>query len=350
MPKLMSGFSVYLSTFEQQKATLERSANRGSTVFLSLHISEEFGPDYRRKAEMVCHALRDWGYQVIADVSRKTMTAFEEPDLSLLAKHLGIWGLRVDYGLSDEEICTLASRLPVVLNASTTTPELAAKIAAAGPMVLAMHNFYPRPETGLDDAFFRASTRSLREAGLKVLTFIPGDEVLRGPLKLGLPTLERHRGLPPSVCLADFATHFEVDGVFVGDIGVSAREQERMRAFSEDGLLALPAALESGYAFLYEQIFTCRTDSPAWLVRFAESREYATIGTPVPPANCANRARGSLTLDNADYGRYSGEIQLTRKDFPADSRVNVIGKVPPAYLLLADCIQNGSRFLLRQED
>lgn len=349
MPKLVTGFSVYLTSFEQQKVMLERSAGSGAYVFLSLHISEEFGPDYCEKAEAVCHYLRDKSYKTIADVSRKTMNEFGESDLAALASRLGVWGLRVDYGLTDDEICALAARLPVVLNASTTTVESASRIAAAGETVMAMHNFYPRPETGLDDAFFRASTQALRGAGLKVLTFIPGDETLRGPLKLGLPTLERHRTLPPSACLADFAVNFEVDGVFVGDISVSEREQERMRVFSEEGFIQLPAKLDAAYESLYGQVFTCRADSPAWLVRFAESREYSTIGAPVPPANCASRTRGSITLDNADYGRYSGEIQLTRQDLPADARVNVIGSIPPEYLLLADCVGNGTRFMLTKD-
>lgn len=344
-----TGLSVYLSSFEGQREMLERWAGTGSQVFLSLHISEEFGPNYPSKAREVCLFLSQRGYRVIADISRRTMEVFGETDLAGLADALGVWALRVDYGLSDDEICTLARRLPVVLNASTTSAESARRIAAAGSTVMAMHNFYPRPETGLDDAFFRASTQSLRSAGLKVLTFIPGDEVLRGPLHLGLPTLERHRGLPPSVCLADFAAHFEVDGVFVGDIGVSAREQERMHVFSQEGIIQLPAALYGSYQRLYGQIFTCRADSPSPLVRFAESREYATMGPPVTPSNCVARERGSITLDNADYGRYSGELQLTRQDFPADPRVNVIGRVPQEYLLLADCIRNGTKFMLTND-
>ena len=349
MPNPATGLSVYLSSFDGQREMLERWSGTEYPVFLSLHISEEFGPDYPAKAREVCQFLSQRGYRVIADISRSTMEIFGETDLAHLAATLGVWALRVDYGLSDDEICTLARRLPVVLNASTTSVESASRIAAAGTTVMAMHNFYPRPETGLDDAFFRASTQRLRSAGLKVLTFIPGDEILRGPLHLGLPTLERHRGLPPSVCLADFAAHFEVDGVFVGDIGVSPRELERIDAFSREGIISLPASLFGPYQRLYGQVFTCRADSPSWLLRFAESREYSTMGPPVPPSNCVVRARGTITLDNADYGRYSGELQLTRQDFPADPRVNVIGKLRQEYLLLADCIRNGTKFMLSRD-
>ena len=62
------------------------------------------------------------------------------------------------------------------------------------------------------------------------------------------------------------------------------------------------------------------------------------------PENCAARPRGSVTIDNIGYGRYSGEVQLTCKDFPADEKVNVIGSVAPGYELLIDYIHRGTKF------
>ena len=50
------GYSVYLSTFDAQQPMLERSAGMDAPVFLSLHISEEFGPDYCTRAEAVVGA------------------------------------------------------------------------------------------------------------------------------------------------------------------------------------------------------------------------------------------------------------------------------------------------------
>lgn len=340
------GFSVYLSTFEGQRETLARWADRDAPVFLSLHISEEFGADYCSRAEQCCRWLHEAGFRVIADVSKKTMLQFGEPDLLRLAKRLPVWALRIDYGLTTDEILALARELPIVLNASTVSPADAAKIAAEGKLVMAMHNFYPRPETGLDDCLLRESTRALQAAGLKVLAFLPGDRALRGPLHLGLPTLERHRGLLPSACFADLALNFGMDGIFLADPGLSEAEQGRIDRFCREGVLSIPAVLRPGFEALYDRVFTCRVDSPRWLVRFAESRTYSCFGAPAAPENCVARARGTITMDNSLYGRYSGEIQLIRAPLPADGRVNVIGSVPADGLLLADCIRNGAAFTL----
>lgn len=340
------GFSVFLSSFERQRPMLERFAGTDARVFLSLHISEEFSPDYCAGAERICRWLSDAGFRVIADVSRKTVTQFGEPDLVRLAKRFGLWALRVDYGFTEEEIGALAREIPVVLNASTTAPESARRVADAGGLVLAMHNFYPRPETGLDDDCLLRSTRALQQAGLKVLAFLPGDEMLRGPVHEGLPTLERHRGLPPSACFADLSLRFGMDGVFAGDPGVSPRELARIRRFCQEGVLELPAKLDGAYQALYGRVFTSRPDSPARLVRFAESREYSCFGAHVEPGACPERTRGSITMDNDGYGRYSGEVQLIRESLPADPRVNVIGQVWEPYLLTADVLPNGGRFVL----
>ena len=344
MPEL--GRSAYLTSFESQRPALERGAGSASPLFLSLHISEEFSPDYCIRAEEICRWLREKGYRIIGDVSTKTVDQFGQPDLVGLAEAFGLWALRIDYGFSQAEIAALARRIPVVLNASTTSPDFAGELLRSGGLVMAMHNFYPRPETGLDDSFFRETTHALQAAGLRVLAFIPGDEELRGPLHLGLPTLERHRGLPPSVCFADLAVNFGIREIFVGDPGVSSRELQRIQRFCREGVLEIPALLEGEYTSLYGRVFTRRVDSPAGLIRFVESRTYSCFGGAVEPGKCEARRRGSVTLDNSRYGRYSGELQLTLRDLPADERVNVIGHVEERFLPLADCVQRGGSFAL----
>lgn len=340
------GYSLYLSTFAAQCQALRGLADSGAAVFLSLHISEEFDASFCARAEEACHTLADMGYRIIADVSTKTVARFGCESLTELAEKLRLWALRIDYGFSLSEIQAMAEKMPIVLNASTTTVDDARAIAAKGKSVMAMHNFYPRPETGLEEDYLRETTEALQNAGLKVLAFIPGDTRKRGPVFEGVPTLEAHRNILPSAAFADLTLNYGMEAVFVGDPGISQREIDRIDRFCREGILSIPCQIQEDWQHLYHQVFTCRMDSPKRIVRFQESRTYSCQGPATEPANCVPRIRGSLTIDNLRYGRYSGEIMLVRSDLPADDRVNVIGHVPENALLLLDLIGRGRKFTL----
>ena len=345
MPKTL-GFSLYLSTYEQQHDLLKLRAGTGAPIFLSLHISEEFDATYCQRAREICHSLAAFGFRTIADVSVKTLQQFGCGSLTELAAELKLWGLRIDYGFSPEEIGEMATRMPIVLNASTTSAADARRIAEKGQEVFALHNFYPRPETGLDEDYLMETTQKHRSAGLSVQCFIPGDTLLRGPLHEGLPTLEAHRHVLPSAAFVDMALRFGMEDIFLGDPGLSRKEQERIAHFCKTGVICVPAMLEEGWEHLYNRVFTCRIDSPRWLIRFQESRTYSCQGELVEPKNCTGRRRGTITVDNRNYGRYSGELMLIREDLPADHRVNVIGAVPENAWLLLDRIDRGAKFML----
>lgn len=340
------GYSLYLSTYAAQCSALRGQTGSGAPVFLSLHISEEFDDSFCRRAEEICRALADMGYRIIADVSTKTVAQFGCRDLTDLAKKLQLWALRIDYGFSRQEIEAMAEKMPIVLNASTTSVEDARAIAAKGGCVMAMHNFYPRPETGLDEDYLLETTRALQKAGLKVLAFIPGDIHKRGPVFEGLPTLEAHRNVLPSAAFVDLARNYGIEEIFVGDPGLSETEQKRILRFCQEEILSIPCEIHENWQHLYDQVFTCRMDSPKRLVRFQESRIYSCQGATTEACNCARRTVGSLTIDNIRYGRYSGEIMLIRSDLPADDRVNVIGHVPENALVLLNHIQRGGKFTL----
>ena len=340
------GFSLYLSTFEAQRSALQPWAGTGAPIFLSLHISEEFDATYCQRAREICHLLAVFGFRTIADVSVKTLQQFGCRSLPELARELKLWGLRIDYGFTPEEIGEMATQMPIVLNASTTSPADARRIAATGQEVFALHNFYPRPETGLDEELLMQTTQRLREAGLSVQAFIPGDTLLRGPLHEGLPTLESHRHVLPSAAFVDMALRFGMDDIFLADPGLSDKEQQRIAHFCKTGVICVPAQLDARWKHLYGKVFTCRIDSPRWLIRFQESRIYSCQGDIVEPHNCVERRRGVITVDNKNYGRYSGELMLIREELPADERVNVIGSVPENASLLIDRIERGAKFML----
>lgn len=348
----LPGYSVYLAEYRNGRIPSAECSAGGAPVFLSLHIREEYSDTYEQEMVELCRGLNDAGMKIVADIEKDTPSRFGVESVAALVKKLHLYGVRLDCGFSREEIAKLAEEMPVAINASTVNAEDAKVILShAVYPVVAMHNFYPRPETGLDEEYLKESTVHLKALGLQTAAFVPGDLIRRGPLYEGLPTLEAHRNLPPSVGYIDLLDRFGIDTVFVGDPGVSEAEVERMRTFAMEDIIEVPCQLNSGYEDYYDRVFTCRIDSPSWLVRAEESRTYAGVSgrKEAPDPDVRKRVRGSITMDNEKYLRYCGELQLIRKDLPADERVNVIGYVEKEYLDLLDLIERGHSFVLKRE-
>ncbi len=337
------GFSVYISNFDTIKEKLPSLYKEGSTVFTSFHVSEEVDSSYIERAKQMCSFLSGLGYRIIADVSKKTLNFFETNSLIEFAHNMKIDILRIDYGFNDEEIIDLARQIPICINASTVTAEATARISKDAIELYAMHNFYPRPETGLDQEQFTLRNQMLREYGIKILAFIAGDLEKRSPIFEGLPTLEEHRKVAPYAAYIDLLNHYNIDTVFVGDGVLSQYEAELIRFYSQNNIIRLPVSFPEEYYSLYQQIYTVRTDSPRWLLRLQESREYSRFGREIEPYNCISREIGSVTVDNICYQRYSGEIQIIKEPLAKDERVNVIGILSNKYHLLLRNIGNGTK-------
>lgn len=335
------GYSVFLSTFEKQKEQLASLYNEGNFVFTSFHISEEYDNTYIQRAKDMCTFLNTCGYRIIADVSRNTLKLFQTESLLELAKLLNISILRIDYGFTEDEIFKLAKEFPICINASTVTCDFVDKLASLSLDVYAMHNYYPRPETGLDEEQFRIRNAMLSSKGFKILAFIPGDVNKRGPIYEGLPTLESHRYIAPYAAFIDLLS-YGIDGIFIGDGIISQFQANMITQYLNANVYQVPVIFEKEYEYLYNKDFTIRTDSPRWLKRLIESRENCTV-QDIKPEHCLERTTGSITIDNNRYQRYSGEIQIIVENLPADERVNVIGQVPKEYHLLLNHIMNGSK-------
>lgn len=342
------GRSVYVSTFECQKDRLLQMGVKGTFVFTSFHIQEELDNQYTKRAKALCNFLKESGFLIMGDVSPKTLKFFGYEDISCFAEDMGLNALRIDYGFSLEEILAIQDKFVIAFNASTVDRHDAKALVDAGKLVYAMHNYYPRPETGLDDEYFRSVNHALQAIGIKVLAFIPGDEMKRGPIEAGLPTLERHRYIPPYIGYLDLTVNFNTDGIFLGDLQLSEKQELLIRDYVRDGVIIIPSALNSEYEYLYGKKFTIRVDSPAALMRLQESREYSCEGMLQEPRNCIIRQRGAITMDNKNYGRYSGEIQIIRQGLPQDDRVNVIGHIKEEYISIIYCIKNGASIRLER--
>ena len=341
------GQSIYLSLIRNSTVSLDGIKN-DTSVFLSLHIEEECDETYNEDILDLCNRLDSKGCQIIADISKNTLKQLNS-DIDTLVEKYHLWALRIDYGFSIEEMTEIAKCHRIVLNASTTSLKDILKVKESGN-VMAMHNFYPRKETGLDEDHFLEINNELKKNGIEILAFIQG-KIKRGPLYEGLPTLEKQRFQNTYISYVEMIRKYNVDQVYLSEPGIDEKDLERIELFNKQNIITLPVNINRNYECLLNNTFTDRVDSPNGLIRILESREYSRSNdTNIDPFNCIERSQACITVDNVLYKRYCGEIQIMKENYPQDERVNVIGKVKDDYLGLLKMISRGDRFILTDQD
>lgn len=353
----MLGISVYLGNDlnEEFEFYLKKVREIGFTsIFTSLHIPEEDPQLYKERLQKLGAAAKQYNMELMADISPKSLghLGFTWENAEGLLEW-GLTGLRVDYGISEATIVRLSKKMKIALNASTLTEDSLEKMKQAGlhtESIEAWHNFYPRPETGLDRDEFRKVNEWLKQGGVTVMAFIPGDGSLRGPLYEKLPTLEDHRIISPFSAFLDLIENGCVDKVLVGDLTLTEQSLEQFASYQQ-GIFLLRAEQATHDKSLLEivgAVQTNRLDAARDCIRSMESREYGLIGTrPVKAFNTVERPLGTITVDNEKYERYQGEIQITKRDLPADEKVNVIGRINEDDRLLLQYMHGGSKFQIK---
>lgn len=352
----MLGTSVYLSNIpENISQYLENMYNLGCRgIFTSLHIPEDDPSIYKERLKLLGELALKFNMELFADISPKSLEhlglGWEQADQ---LKDWGLTGLRMDYGLSEEVIASLSKKMKIALNASTIREKnirLLREFDAEFSNLEAWHNYYPRPETGLALEDFNEINRWLKTEGFTVMAFIPGDGERRRPIFQGLPTIENHRELSTFSAFIDFYHNPWVDKIFIGDPSINEQTTYQFEQFSK-GLIVLHANTYLENEQMMKQLEspqTNRPDNARDVIRSAESRQMAVPGSnKIPPFNTVDRLIGSITIDNEKYGRYQGEIQITRRNLPRDEKVNVIGRVVEEDLPILPYIKGGTKFAIR---
>lgn len=346
----MLGISVYLNKdrMEKNAAWIENAAQYGlNSIFTSLHIPEDNPAEYKELLQELGEFARKHQMELMADVSPRSLDYLGlDWDHYEELLHWGLSGIRADYGFTTRQIVELSHKMKIGINASTVTKdELKAWIDAGlkTQNVEAWHNFYPRPETGLDKEFLIERNTMFRSFGITTMAFVPGDKDLRGPVFAGLPTLEKHRGQLPHIAAAELMVSCFTDKILIGDHAVTD-EQLELLAFLGNKTIPLRIETASREQLLHKPL-TNRMDPARDVIRAVESRSFASIGErQIPSYNQQERQRGTITIDNELYGRYAGELQIAVNDLPRDEKVNCIGKVLQEDLPLLTEIKAGQKF------
>lgn len=352
----MLGLSVFLGEGlkAETKSYLETLQQAGfSSVFTSLHIPEEDATLYRERLETLGYWTQALQMDLTADISGK---ALEKIGLTIAdpvsIKQTGITSLRVDDGFSNREIADLSHHLKVALNASTIDEEDVQELIDDGAdfkQLTAFHNYYPRPETGLDKKVLIQKNHWLKSIGFRVAAFVPGDKTFRGPLYQHLPTLEEHRERHPLASAIELQKDCLTDDVYIGDPMIKAFTIRQFQSYHKNKTYLLrvrPVADSQWFDFILGQ-HQNRRDPARDVIRSAGAR--LNIHGTVEPQHTFIRTKGSVTIDNCLYGRYMGETQIVVSDLPADEKVNVAAQVIQEDRDLLQLIKAGDLFELQND-
>lgn len=345
----MLGLSIYLfSKSEDQEKTISM-LKKDDYCFISLHHPCDMVEGFKEKALDLINRISVTGAKIITDIAPVGINMLGYDSFLDLAKANLVWGLRPDYGLSAKDVSSALKYTNIVINASCIDEELVENLDKSDTKFYAMHNFYPRPETGLDIDYCNDCTDYLHKHNCEVWAFISADDVLRGTVYNGLPTIEKFRKYPPYVQYYLLKNLCNIDTVFVGDVSLTKFSHNLILQTEKDDVLLLPAVIDNKHEdYLYDKIFTIRQDNNSLVARLKESRSNTSINTSVKQNNMIERKLGYITMDNSDYSVYCGEVQICLQDLCADKRVNVIGHVDNNYLpLLKTSLRNKKIMFVR---
>ena len=352
----MFGFSVFMNadlTTTDIDAIEEMALQGFSGIFTSMHIPEDDAASYRQRLTTLGEIAKKNRLSLIVDISGEALAkaGFSYKELNELTDR-GVTGLRMDYAIDNQTIAQLSRKITISLNASTLTEKDINELntyQADFSNLEAWHNYYPRPETGLDKEWFQAKNQWLKQQGFLVQAFVAGDANKRGPLYQGLPTLEAHRSMSPFAAALELLRDCAVDAVYIGDGIVTPASLKQFSSYLADQTVLLRTK-DIGSAY-YQHILgehESRQDEARDVIRSANAR-FAEVPL-ISPETAQKRVVGAVTIDNQDYLRYMGEIQICKRILPADDKVNVAAQVIEEDLPLLQQIKAGMRFKIERDE
>ncbi|MCF0146845.1 MAG: DUF871 domain-containing protein [Clostridium sp.] len=349
------GFSVYFgldNTKEENIKLLKDAHNLGFTrIFTSLHIPEANYEVLKVEVKEFFKLAKDYDMDIISDISPNTFKFLELEDMDLKGlRDMGVKTIRIDFGYDEKDIATMTKNeygIKIQLNASTVTEEFFQRLDKYNPNyenVDALHNFYPRVGTGISEECMIRKNELLKKKGIKASAFVQSNNRKRSPLKDGLPTLEDHRNKE----VREAANHLfalENTSVFIGDSLPSMDELKDLSTLKPNVIeLNIHVNAKDDVTLrLLNEVYSARTDEARDAIRASESRLILN-GDIIEPFNTVDKKYGDITIDNKDYQRYMGELQILKSDGNKDLRTNVVGFVLQKDLFLLKYIRGSKQF------
>lgn len=335
----MIGISVYLNDLDYNY--IESAYENGvRDIFTSFKIIEEDYVKLSSTAYELINYCQQKKINLIADVDEKTVERF---NLSTLKdfKNIGLSSIRIDGGITNSEIAQLSSLFKLYLNASDikkTGIEEQIDFGLKVENCVAMHNFYPLENTGLSCDYFIEKNNIIKQYGIKIAAFIPGNEKLRGPVYNGLPTLERDRGSRPFVAYLKMMEM--VDQVFIGDNEISNQELTLIKQLPVINMTT--ELFDAAKLANIEHII--RPDFNSHVIRISNRN----LTAPNEKGYISKLVMGAITIENEHaIERYQGEVQVVKKESPSNRSKTVIGYISTYDLPILELIKPEHKIIFR---
>lgn len=358
------GISLYpeKSDYQADKNYLILAKKYGfSRIFMNLLLfkAENVGPLVERLRKTIAYG-NQLGFATVIDVNPYTLKALDiaPKELAFFAD-MGVKGIRLDMGFTGKEEAEMTQNnlgLKIEINMSNDDHYLD-RIFDYQPnrqQLVGCHNFFPQAFTGLSVHYFVHCSKRFLERNLQTAAFVTSQVGEVGPWSLheGLCTLEAHRHLPIESQVKHLKFLNVVDDIIIGNAYASEDELEKMsQAFYAD-VLSLSVDPESDVTelektIIEETVHTYRGDRSEYMIRSSMPR-FTYYTTSIPEKGDASVIkRGDVLILNETYGQYKGEVQIALKDRPKDVRVNKVGRICEADLILLDAVKPYTSFLLQ---
>ena len=205
--------------------------------------------------------------------------------------------------------------------------------------ISAWHNYYPLSYSGLGSEDFISKNKMLNSFGLDIFAFFQGDNDFRGPMYESLPSLEEDRFKDPYYSYLKLKRKYKIKNLLLSE-GISQKNKKYIEDYEKNKLINLDVFLEDDYKDLKN--FEVREDISDFLIR--NKRSYKLI------EKIDNREikKGDLVILNKNAKRYSGELEIIRKDIGKDKMRNIIGYIDKSQLGILDLIKGSDRLVINR--
>ena len=329
----MLGFSLYLNQNKDEIIKKLEEFKNYDFLFTSMHYPLK--DENMDKLLWLLDILKNSKTKVCVDLNGEVLEKFPKLlDLNII--------IRLDFGFNNELIAKLSKKNKLAINASTidynNLMDLKEKNSNFSN-ISAWHNYYPLSYSGLGSDEFIKKNKMLKEFGVDIFAFFQGDNDFRGPMFESLPTLEEDRWENPYYSYLKLRRKYKIKNLLLSE-GISQKNKKYIEDYEKNKLINLDVFLEDEYKDLKN--FEVREDISDYLIR--NKRSYKLI------EKIDNREikKGDLVILNKNSKRYSGELEIIRKDIGKDKMRNIIGCIDKSQLGILDLIKGSDKLVINR--